>query len=506
MAVTTRPALVHMRGIVKSYPGVLALRGVDFRVEPGQVMGLVGENGAGKSTLLKVLAGATPADGGVVEVDGTPRAMQGPRDSQNAGIAVIYQELMLAEHLSIAENVFAGREPMRRGRGVDFATMYEKTAALLGELGIGASPREQVSRLNVARRQMVEIAKALSMNARLIVMDEPTSSLTEDEVTTLLDLVRRLRERGVSVVYVSHRMREIFAVADTITVMRDGSLVGVHQVADVTPAEVVKMMVGRDLVDMYGSRPQPRPTGQPVLDVRGLHAGPRVKDVSFSVAAGEIVGMAGLVGAGRTETALAVFGQTRPTSGSVHVDGEQVRLRNPREAIAAGIAYVPEDRKQQGLFLGLPIRTNISSACLDDVSRHGVVSRGRDRRLAQTLSGDLRVKASSVETAVGTLSGGNQQKVVLARWLARRPRVLILDEPTRGVDVGAKAEIYRLVRGIAAEGVAVVVISSELPEVLGLSDRVLVMCEGRLVGELDAADATEQQVMALATGVQEMPA
>ncbi len=501
---SARTPLIHMRGIVKSYPGVLALRGVDLRVDPGQVMGLVGENGAGKSTLLKVLAGATSADAGVVEVDGVATPLRSPRDSAEAGIAVIYQELMLAEHLSIAENVFAGREPSRRGRGVDFATMRRETARLLAELGVDASPREQVGRLNVARRQMVEIAKALSMDARLIVMDEPTSSLTEDEVETLLDLVRRLRERGVSVVYVSHRMREIFAVADAITVMRDGALVGVHRVADVTPGQVVKMMVGRDLVDMYGTRAAPRPAATPVLEVRGLHAGPRVKDVSFSVAAGEIVGMAGLVGAGRTETALAVFGQTRSTAGTVHVDGEQVRLRNPREAIAAGIAYVPEDRKQQGLFLNLPIRTNISSACLDDVSSRGLVSRRRDRDLARSLSADLQVKASSVETAVGTLSGGNQQKVVLARWLARRPRVLLLDEPTRGVDVGAKAEIYRLVREIAAEGVAVVVISSELPEVLGLSDRVLVMCEGRLAGELEAADATEQQVMALATGVHEM--
>jgi len=510
MTVTSEPTsparapLIHMRGIVKSYPGVLALRGVDLRVDPGQVMGLVGENGAGKSTLLKVLAGATTADAGVVEVDGTPTSLRSPRDSQQAGIAVIYQELMLAEHLSIAENVFAGREPSRRGRGVDFATMNARTAQLLAELGIDASPRERVGALNVARRQMVEIAKALSMDARLIVMDEPTSSLTEDEVDTLLDLVRRLRERGVGVVYVSHRMREIFAVADAITVMRDGALVGVHQVADVTPNDVVTMMVGRELVDMYGRRPERRPDAKPVLDVRGLHAGPRVRDVSFSVAAGEIVGMAGLVGAGRTETALAVFGQTRTTAGTVHVDGEQLRLRNPREAIAAGVAYVPEDRKQQGLFLNLPIRTNISSACLDEVSDRGLVSHRRDREMATTLARDLRVKASSVETAVGTLSGGNQQKVVLARWLARRPRVLILDEPTRGVDVGAKAEIYRLVREIAAEGVAVLVISSELPEVLGLSDRVLVMCEGRLAGELDAAEATEEQVMALATGVQGM--
>ena len=493
--------LIDMRGTVKSYPGVKALRGVDLRVEAGQVMALVGENGAGKSTIIKVLAGATTADAGTIEVDGAAKAFRSPRDARDAGIAVIYQELMLAEHLSISENVFAGREPTRRGRGVDFEAMHRATAGLLAELKIDASPKEQVGRLNVARRQMVEIAKALSMNARLIVMDEPTSSLTEDEVETLLALIRRLRERGVSVLYVSHRMREIFAVADAITIMRDGALVGVQQVADVTPGQIVNMMVGRELVDMYGQRPTPRPRATPMLEVRGLNAGPRVLDVSFTVAPGEIVGMAGLVGAGRSETALAIFGHTRTTSGSVLVDGSEPKRRNPREAMAAGIAYVPEDRKREGVFLGLPIRTNITSASLGSISRMGVIARGRDRSIAAKLAGDLRVKAPSVETAIRTLSGGNQQKAVLARWLARRPRVLILDEPTRGVDVGAKAEIYRLVREIAADGVAVLVISSELPEVLGLSDRVLVMREGRVVGELGAHAANEQQVMALATGV-----
>ncbi len=496
----TKPLIV-MTGIVKNYPGVKALRGVDLQVEPGQVMALVGENGAGKSTLLKVLAGAAAAEGGTIEIDGVATTLRSPRDSQAAGIAVIYQELMLAEHLSIAENVYAGREPTRTGRGVNFQAMNKATAKLLAELKIDARPTDQVGRLNVARRQMVEIAKALSMNARLIVMDEPTSSLTEDEVETLLALVRRLSARGVSIVYVSHRMREIFAVADAITIMRDGALVGVRQVADVTPGEVVKMMVGRDLVDMYGQRSVTPVSTTPVLEVEALNAGPRVRDVSFTVAAGEILGMAGLVGAGRTETAMAVFGMGRVTSGMVRVDGQKLRMRNPREAIAAGIAYVPEDRKREGLFLGLPIRTNITSAVLGDLCRMGIVRRVRDRRLAVRMASDLRVKARSVETPVGTLSGGNQQKAVLARWLARRPRVLLLDEPTRGVDVGAKAEIYRLIREIAADGVAVVVISSELPEVLGLSDRVLVMCEGRLVGELDGRVADEEQVMSLATGV-----
>lgn len=503
MAALKPPPLIRMRGITKSYPGVRALHGVDLAVEPGQVMGLVGENGAGKSTLLKVLAGAVTADEGTIEIGGRKVDLRSPRDSRDAGIAVIYQELMLAEHLSIAENVFAGREPGRRRGGVDFKAMRQATAELLRELGIAASPKDQVGRLNVARRQMVEIAKALSTDARLIVMDEPTSSLTEDEVERLLALVQRLRERGVSVVYVSHRMREVFAVADAVTVLRDGQLVGVHRTKNVTPDEVVRMMVGRDLIDMYGTRPGPAPHSTPVLEVRGLNAGPRVRDVSLSVHAGEIVGLAGLVGAGRSETALAVFGHPQPHTGSVLIEGTERRLRSPRAAIAAGIAYVPEDRKQQGLFLNLSIRTNMTTACLEDVSRGGVLSGRRDRALAARLARDLSVKASSTEMAVGTLSGGNQQKVVLARWLARRPKVLILDEPTRGVDVGAKAEIYRLIREIAADGVAVLMISSELPEVLGLSDRVLVMREGRMVGELDGSRAQEHEVIAMATGIHE---
>ena len=497
------PPLVRMSRIEKSYPGVKALRGVDLTVHAGQVMGLVGENGAGKSTLLKILAGAIAPDAGTIEVDGAATTLRSPRDSQKAGIAVIYQELMLAEHLSVAENVFAGREPSRRGRGIDFRAMNAATAALLARLGVKVAPTERVGRLNVARRQMVEIAKALSMQARLIVMDEPTSSLTEDEVDSLLGVVRALSAEGVGVVYVSHRMREVFDVATDVTVLRDGALVTAAPIASLTPDAVVRHMVGRDLVDMYGRREQPLAADAPeVLRVTGLRAEPRVIDVGFSVRAGEIVGMAGLIGAGRTETALCVFGSLSRTAGELHLDGRQVTLGSPRAAIAAGVAYVPEDRKAHGLFLGLPVRTNISSARLDLVCRAGVVSGAREDDLARRLVRDLTVKTSSVETTVGTLSGGNQQKVVLARWLAHLPKVLILDEPTRGVDVGAKAEIYRLVREVAAMGVAILMISSELPEVLGLSDRILVMREGRLVGELDGPTASEEQVMALATGVE----
>lgn len=499
--------LIAMRGIVKRYPGVTALHGVDFVVEPGEVMALVGENGAGKSTLLKILAGAEHADDGSIEVRGEPTAVESPRDAQRLGISVIYQELNLAEHLSVAENIFVGREPRTRWGTVDFAEMARRSRELLVKLGVSASPRTVVGRLNVARRQMVEIAKALSMDARVIVMDEPTSSLTEQEVQTLLKLVRELRESGVSVIYVSHRMREIFEITDRVTVMRDGRLVGVRRTDDVTPEQIVSMMVGRELTDLYGD--QARLTVQdarPVLEVRGLNAGPRVKDVGFVVRPGEIVGFAGLVGAGRSETAHAIFGSLPRHSGEVFIAGEHLSPRHPGEAIRAGVGLVPEDRKLQGLFLGLPVRTNVSSASLRDVCRGWFVLRRREAALASRQAEALNLRASAIDVPVRTLSGGNQQKVVLARWLARQPRVLLLDEPTRGVDVGAKAEIYRIIRAIAGRGVGVVVISSELIEVLGISDRIIVMREGRVVGELDGATATEEQVMSLATGVSEAAA
>lgn len=496
--------LVAMRAITKRYPGVVALNGVDFEVRSGEVMALVGENGAGKSTLLKILAGAEHADEGTIEVEGEPVQMADPREAQRRGIAVIYQELNLAEHLSVAENVFVGREPRTRVGTIDRADMNRRTGQLLRELRVTASPSTVVGRLNVARRQMVEIAKALSMDARVIVMDEPTSSLTEQEVQTLLQLVRELRAKGVAVIYVSHRMREIFEISDRITVMRDGRLVGVRETAEITPDNVVTMMVGRELTDLFGGETRERATSQnPVLEVTGLNAGDRVKDVSFVVRPGEIVGFAGLIGAGRTETAHAIFGSKARTSGEVRVNGEAISPKHPDDAIRHGVVLVPEDRKREGLFLGLPVRTNIASPSLKRLSRWGFVKGGAEAALSREQAKRLNLRASAVDVPVRTLSGGNQQKVVLARWLALNPKVLLLDEPTRGVDVGAKAELYRIIRGVAREGVGVVVISSELPEVLGICDRIIVMREGRIVGELDALNATEEAVMSLATGVSE---
>ncbi len=499
-----RQPLVAMRGIAKRYPGVLALDGVDFEVRPGEVMGLVGENGAGKSTLLKILAGAEHPDEGTIDIDGVPLRTTDPREAQRRGIAVIYQELNLAEHLSVAENVFVGREPRTRIGTVDRTAMNRRTAMLLEELHVAASPSTVVGQLNVARRQMVEIAKALSMDARVIVMDEPTSSLTEHEVRTLLQLVRELRTRGVAVVYVSHRMREIFEISDRITVMRDGRLIGVRETAELTPDDVVTMMVGRELTDLFGGETRGRTLPEAcVLEVEGLNSGDRVRDVSFSVRPGEIVGFAGLIGAGRSETAHAIFGSRARTSGVVRVNGEAISPRHPQDAIRHGVVLVPEDRKREGLFLGLPVRTNMAAPSLRRLSRWGFVRRGAEAALSREQASKLNLRASAVNVPVGTLSGGNQQKVVLARWLALNPKVLLLDEPTRGVDVGAKAELYRIIRSVAQLGVGVVVISSELPEVLGICDRIVVMREGRVAGELDALVATEEAVMSLATGVSE---
>lgn len=496
--------LVEMRGIVKRYPGVTALSDVSLAVEAGEVMALVGENGAGKSTLLKILAGAERADAGTIAVSGKPILESSPRESLARGIAVIYQELNLANDLTVAENIYVGREPKTRFGTVDFRAMERGAGELLATLGIAVSPAEIVGDLNIAMRQMVEIAKALLVDARVVVMDEPTSSLTEEEVETLLDLVRQLRSKGVSVIYVSHRMREIFQIADRITVIRDGGVVGVRDAATTSPGDIVKMMVGRELQDLYGVRTVPvDQTKVPTLEVRGLGSGVLLHEVSFSVMPGEIVALAGLIGTGRSQTALSIFGAVKRSRGEILLDGKPVTLRTPKEAMDAGIGFVPEDRKRQSLFLELPVRENISSASLDDVSRFSMVSRRRDKSLSQKFAKMLGLRSSAIEVAAGTLSGGNQQKVVLARWLARSPRLLVLDEPTRGVDVGAKAEIYQLIRNIASEGVAILVISSELTEVLGIADRIIVMREGHGVGEIDAADATERGVMSLATGVQE---
>jgi len=500
----SKTPVLTMRGISKRYPGVKALQKVDFTAHAGEVMALVGENGAGKSTLLKILAGAVSADAGQIELDGKAVEITNPIAAKKLGISVIYQELNLASHLSVAENIFVGKEPKTKFGLVDFSTMEKATQRLLDEMGLNISSKALVGNLNIALRQMVEIAKALLDDARIVVMDEPTSSLTEEESATLFRIIEDLKSKGVCVIYVSHRMREVFEICDRITTLRDGKLVDERRIDETTPSEIVKLMVGRELSDLFGSRIVPLDQSAPaILEVRALKSGPELRDLSFDLKPGEIVALSGLIGSGRSEAAMAVFGARRIEAGEITLNGKPVKFKRPEHAIGQGIALVPEDRKDQGLFLQLSVRHNMSSASLSDISTASIISGNKDKKLATTYSEALSLRKTAREVAVGTLSGGNQQKVVLGRWLAKNPKVLILDEPTRGVDIGAKGEIYQIIRRIASGGVGVLIVSSELTEVLGLADRIIVMREGSKVAELHSKDATESKIISLATGVEE---
>ena len=489
--------LLVASGVHKRFGGVHALRGVQLDVRTGEVHALVGENGAGKSTLINILAGAVRRDAGTISFAGDEIDFRSPAESQHLGIAVIHQELAMLPTLSVAENLFMGRMPSRLG-WVDRRAMRTRARELLAEVGLDVDPATRVSELGVSHQQLVEIAKALSMGARLLIMDEPTASLTEHETQRLLALVRQLRAAGVAIVYVSHRFAEVFAIADRITVMRDGATVRTLETARTTPAEVVSLMVGRDLAQSSGASAAAK--GDVVLELRGVSRAGAISDVSFDVRRGEIVGMAGLVGAGRSETARAIFGADPHHAGEILLDGHTVRFASPGDALAAGIAMCAEDRKRLALFMDNAVRWNISIARLPAISPAGFVHRRRERVLAQGFVERLRVRTPDLSTPVRQLSGGNQQKTVLARWLATEPKLLILDEPTHGVDVGAKAEIYALIRGLAAQGIAILLISSELPEILDLSDRIVVMREGRVAGVVPRAAASEQGIMMLATG------
>ncbi len=508
----TGAPLLDATGVHKRYGGVHALRGVNLTIRAGEAHALCGENGAGKSTLINVLAGAVRRDEGRVVFDGREVDFRNPAESQAAGIAVIHQELATLPALSVAENLFMGRLPTRGG-WIDRGAMHTRARELLAEVGLAVDPRSPVRDLSLSNQQLVEIAKALSAKARLIIMDEPSASLTEHETQNLLDLVRRLRAQGVAILYVSHRLNEVFAVCDRITVFRDGGYVRTVDTADVTPATVVGLMVGRELAAAAGHREQHQ-GGDTVLEVRRLTRRPLahgaasdggsvpLDDVSLTVRRGEIVGMAGLVGAGRSEVARAVFGADPYDAGEILVEGKPVRFRSPSDAIRAGVAMVPEDRKGLALFLEKPVRWNISMAKLPTLGGGGTIPLGRERALATEYVQRLRVKTAGIESPVRALSGGNQQKTVLARWLATNPKLMILDEPTHGVDVGAKAEIYELIRSLAREGLAILLISSELPEVLDLSDRIVVMRGGRVAATLDRSAADERTVMLHATGTQ----
>ena len=494
----TVPAL-EMRNISKQYPGVRALDDVSLSVEVGEIHALLGENGAGKSTMMKILAGAQSKDGGEILLNGVPVHIDSPQKAMSLGISIIYQEFNLVPYLSAGENIYLGREPRAAIPGfVDFKKLYADAQEVLDKLGVKIDARAPVNTLSVAGQQMVEIAKATSKKSKIIVMDEPSATLTDHELRALFRLMLQLKSEGVSIVYISHRLEEIVEVCDRATIMRDGHHVATRDVKDLSREEIIKLMVGRELKDAIPKVAAEQ--GEVALEVKHLTRKGVLNDVSFTVRKGEVLGIAGLVGAGRTETARVIFGADPMDSGSIEIFGQPVRIKSPQDAIKHGIGLVTEDRKQQGLVLGMVVRENTTLANLDFLSSLGFIRRGEERSVAEKYKTDLAIKTPTIEQTVHNLSGGNQQKVVLAKWLFTGSKILIFDEPTRGIDVGAKAEIYKLMNELAKNGVAIIMISSELPEVLGMSDRIIVMHEGRLTGELSRADATQEKIMHLATG------
>lgn len=488
--------LLEMRGIIKSFPGVKALRGVNLSLQAGEVLALLGENGAGKSTLMKVLGGAFRADGGTISISGTTQSLSSPQESRRAGVAVIYQEFNLVPGLTACENIFLGQEPSRAGF-IAQSQERQQAAELFRRLGVEIDLDTPCRRLTTAQQQLVEIAKALAFQARIIVMDEPSAALTSHEVSRLFAIIEDLQRQGIGVVYISHRLDEIFTIADRVTVLRDGQNVGERPIGQVTRQQLIELMVGRELSDEF---PRRTPSAGPVrLEVTGLRRGRAVRDVSFSVRRGEILALTGLVGAGRTETVRLIFGADTRDAGDIRLDGRTLKIQSPRDAIAAGIGLLTEDRKLQGLVLKHTVRENFGLPNLGRLSRAGFVRLRRERDEFGGYIASLHIKVFSGEQQAGTLSGGNQQKVVLAKWLARNCDVLIFDEPTRGIDVGAKYEIYLLMNELVAQGKSIIMISSELPEVLGMADRILVLHEGRVTGEIaDARSATQEQIMMLA--------
>ena len=491
--------LLKLHGVTKRFPGVLALSDVRFDLRSGEVHALMGENGAGKSTLIKILCGVQRPDEGEIALAGTPVTIVSPVHAHALGISPVHQELHLEPYLSVAENIFLGRQPTNRFGFVDHRRLLSEARQVLAELGVSLDPRALVDQLSIAERQVVAIARAVSMRARIVIFDEPTSSLTRRESELLMVMIRRLRDQGIGIIYVSHRMEEIFDLCDRVTVFRDGKYVATRDVAATSMAELVHMIVGRNLeAPNAGSEIA---LGPVVLEVRHLSKRGMLSDISFSLRRGEIVGLSGLVGAGRTELARTLFCDLQADAGDVLIDGRPFRGRNPRQAIGAGIGLVPEDRKEQGLVTSLSVMSNISMARLGSLTRVGILSGRREHRMARDYVERMAIRTPSVEQKAMYLSGGNQQRVVIAKWLATQPKVLIVDEPTRGVDVGNKLEIHNLLRELAATGMAILMISSDMAEVLAMSDRVLVMRDGRLAGELSAAAATQEAVMHYAMGL-----
>ena len=490
--------IIEMQGICKQFPGVKALDNVSFRLKAGQVMALLGENGAGKSTLMKILSGVYPRDAGSIRVFGQEIDTISPKRAQELGIAIIHQELNLCRHLSVAENIFLGREKVGALRRLSQREMNREAGKILDNLRIDLKPTTIVGDLQVSKQQMVEIAKALSTNARVLIMDEPTSALTSKEIEELFRIIRQLRDEGRGIVYISHRLEELQHIVDDVTILRDGQFVAEMPFAGVSLNEIISYMVGREIKEKF-----PRvscPVGETIFQVRHLNAGRMVRDVSLELRKGEIVGIAGLMGAGRTETTRAIFGIDRKESGEILLEGKPLTINRPMDAIKAGVVLVPEDRKRDGLCTKLSIRDNIALPNLDIVcGALTTVNKRQVSRMTQGAIKDLQIKLPNDLVDAGSLSGGNQQKVVVGKWLARHSRVVMFDEPTRGIDVAAKVEIYHLMNKLKEEGIGVLFVSSELPEILGISDRIIVMCDGRVTGELDVKEATQERILELAT-------
>ncbi|MEK8027386.1 MAG: hypothetical protein RLY78_4335 [Pseudomonadota bacterium] len=490
--------LLEISGVRKSFPGVLALDGVQFRLKAGTVHALMGENGAGKSTLMKIIAGVYIPDEGELRVKGRALTLRGPLDALDNGIAMIHQELNLMPYMTVAENIWIRREPKNRFGLVDHGEMRRRTQALFDRLQIEVDPDAEVRTLSIAARQMVEIAKAVSFDSEVLIMDEPTSALTEREVGHLFRIIKQLRKQGKGIVYITHKMNELFEIADEVSIFRDGKYIGTHASSDVTRDDIIRMMVGREITQMFPK--EEVPIGDVVLSVHDLAVEGVFSGVSFDVRAGEIVGLAGLVGSGRSNVAEALFGVVPATAGQIRIRGEHLTIDSPATAMKHGMAFLTEDRKDTGCFLILDILANMETAVLHDrFVKWGFVQQRALERECEEMSRRLRVKTPNLQETIQNLSGGNQQKVLIGRWLLKQPRILILDEPTRGIDVGAKAEIHRLVVQLAAQGVAVIMISSEMPEVLGMSDRVVVMHEGRVTGIVDRKDADQVRIMDLAS-------
>ncbi|HET6451313.1 MAG TPA: sugar ABC transporter ATP-binding protein [Spirochaetia bacterium] len=487
-----------MAGIHKSFPGVHALNGVSLSVRPGTVHGVMGENGAGKSTLMKIAIGLYRPDSGTIRLRGRPVSFVSVNDALTQGISMIHQEMSPLPYMTVAQNIFLGREIMNRLRLIDHAAIDREAAAILADLKINLKPRQVMGDLSVAQMQLVEIAEAVSRKADLIIMDEPTSALTEREVGHLFDIIRDLKERGVAVIYITHKMDEVFAITDEVSVYRDGELVGHEDTPSLTREKLIRMMVGRT-IDQFYQKEDVR-FGEPILEVEGLTRQGYFRDISFSVRAGEILGVAGLIGAGRTEVMESMFGVTPHQAGTVKIRGRAVKIDSPTDAIRHGMAFLTEDRKRSGLYLYLSVRDNIVMPSLRNNLNALFLRHRALRRLCDSAVGQLRIKTPSLDQLVMYLSGGNQQKVLVSRWLATVPSLLILDEPTRGIDVGTKSEIYKIMSGLAREGKAIILISSEMPEILAMSDRIMVMHEGRKIGELSRSEATQEKILHMATG------